>query len=207
MKYLIIILFCFLHFFSYSQEKEKPGKQDFKFYFGKSIHFTGDVPGIAFNSEYSKAFKKRLSLSIGIGGTIHNGSFPNFYTDPNGNPVDGSIRNTTAGFQINGHVGYSPLTIKKHEFLLRLGTVLRYQASSLYDQAGIYYPIITGLPIPVIDIINYEPQKIYTIGASGQIMYSYSITQKIIIGALAGYQFDTNGDNISQLSIFAGIRF
>jgi hypothetical protein len=94
-----------------------------------------------------------------------------------------------------------------HELKLKLGVVFRYQSSSLYDDLSVFYPPITGLPVPVIVFNNTEPQKTYTAGISGQISYTYPLTNKISIGILGGYQFDTNGDNISQLSILTGFRF
>src|SRR5688500_8366333 len=63
---------------------------------GPAKHGTGDMNGFIFNTGYTKFFSKRLSWSADIGGSIHDGSRLLTYPDPNGTPVDGSIRYTTA---------------------------------------------------------------------------------------------------------------
>jgi hypothetical protein len=207
MKYTLFLGILSLASFCHAQKKESGKNQNIVVSFGKSKHYSGDIPGIMFSTEYSKNLKKRISLAIGLGSTIHDGAKELFFNDMNGNPVDGSIRYTVAGFQLSGHLGYNFLNSDSHQFLLRVGPVFRYQSSSLYDDLSIYYPAATGLPIPVIVFNNTEPQRTFTVGLSGQISYSYLLNDKIIIGALAGYQFDTYGDNISQLTLGVGYRF
>jgi hypothetical protein len=207
MKYILFFLLILEYSASRCQDKKSINKEDIKVYFGKSKHYSGDIPGIIFSTEYNRYFKNRLNWNLNMSGTIHDGSTPLFYIDPNGNPVDGSIRNTNGGLQFSGHIGYCLFKSQEHEFQIRLGSVLRYQSSSVPNETSIYYPIITGLPIPVVVVINVEPARSYSIGISGQILYTYSLNKKFLLGLLAGYQFDTNADNISQLSIFTGIRF
>ena len=207
MKSFLLFSLFLASSYAFSQEKKKSHPEDFILYFGKSKHYSGDIGGLMFSTEYSKYLKQRLSLSLGIGGTIHDGSSPLFFTDMNGNLVDGSIRFTVAGVQAHGLIGYNFLNNKIHELKLNLGVLFRYQSSSLYDVLTIYYPPITGLPIPVVVFNNVEPQRTYAAGIIGRISYSYLLNNNIIIGALAGYQFDTNGDNISQLLLGIGYRF
>jgi len=117
---------------------------------GTSFNGTGDIRGFAFNTEYGQYFKKKLSWYIGIGGTIHDKVEPIFYTDQSGNSVDGSVRATTAGFQITGLLSYSIFRNDEHNFFVRTGPLLRYQSTSYWDALAVYHPAGTGLPIPVV---------------------------------------------------------
>jgi hypothetical protein len=118
---------------------------------GKSTHGTGDIKGVSFATEYSERFKKRLNWTVGIGGTIHDGANPLFYDFPSGHTVDASIRYTTAGGQLTGDLGYSFIRTNNHDLKFRLGALARYQSSSYYDGAGIYYPGSgAGFPFPVV---------------------------------------------------------
>jgi hypothetical protein len=163
--------------------------------------------GLIFNTEYVKNFRKNLSWVASVGGTIHDGFIPNYFTSPNGTEIDGSIRYTTAGVQATNHIGYSVIKRNDNQLELRAGALLRYQSSSYYDIVSINYPAGTGLPIPVIVFIHENPQRTFAIGGSAQIFYNYSITPKILLGALAGLQTDTNGDTITQLSLSIGRKF
>ena len=174
---------------------------------GRSVHGTGDMVGLTFHTEYAEYFKKRFCWTIGLGGTIHDGSFPVFFNDPSGNQIDGSIRYTTAGVQTTSFLGYDLITTSEHEFQIRLGALLRYQSSSISDEMSVYYPLATGLPIPVNAFVNHTPQKTFALGGSTQILYNYTINQKVSIGFLTGFQIDTNGDTISQISLTIGKRF
>lgn len=174
---------------------------------GKSFHGTGDMKGISFNTEYQQYFKKKISWSLGLGGTIHDGSFPVFFTDPSGNNIDGSIRYVTAGVQVFSHLGYSILKTNEHQFQIRFGGLIRYQSSSYYDDVTVLYPIATGLPVPVNIFQNSTPQKTFAFGGSGQILYNYTLKGNIVVGILTGIQTDTNGDTITQLSIIIGKKF
>ena len=174
---------------------------------GHSIHSTGDNKGLSFATGYEKYFRKNLSWTIAMGATIHDGASPLFYTDPGGHIQDGSFRYTTAGFQITGHAGYSFIRTSRHEFQFRAGGLVRFQSSSYFDEFGTLYPIATGLPIPVSYFVNTTPQRTYAAGASLQLQYNFTFPNRLQLGFLAGFQMDTNGDNISQLSIMAGKRF
>jgi len=174
---------------------------------GRSTHSTGDNKGASFAVVYEKYFRKKLSWTIELGSTIHDGSFPLFYTDPSGHILDGSYRYTTAGFQIAGHAGYSFIRSSRHEFQLRAGGLVRLQSSSYFDELGVLYPIATGLSIPVTYFVNTTPQRTYAAGASCQLQYNYTFRNRLQLGTLAGFQMDTNGDNISHLSVMVGRRF
>jgi len=163
--------------------------------------------GVNFATEYENYFKKKFSWTLALGGTIHDGFEPLYFKDQTGRPIDGSFRYTAAGLQITSHLCYSFIKSTRHEFQLRAGGLLRYQSSSYFDELAINYPAGTGYPIPVIYIENKTPQKTYAVGGSCQIIYNFTFTNKINVGILTGLQFDTNGDNISQLSLTLGKRF
>jgi hypothetical protein len=204
-----VFTFCLLLFsnLSFCQQKNNLKERNISFSAGRSKHGTGDIRGLIFNTEYSRNLKQKLSWIVGVGGTIHDGVIPNFFTSPNGTEIDGSIRYTTAGVQATNQIGYSFINTNENQLELKAGALLRYQSSSFYDDVTIYYPAATGLPIPVILFVNQTPQKSFAVGGCAQIFYTYSITPKIIIGALAGLQTDTNGDTITQLSLSIGRRF
>ena len=203
-KYLLIsFLFSSLNSFS---QVTTPKKQ-IELIAGRSVHGSGDSRGLNFSVEYSKHFKKKLNWSASIGGTIHDGVFPVFYEYPTGVQNDGSIKYTTAGLQVLTHLGYNFFKSAKNELLFKLGSVLRYQSSSYWDVVTVLYPPLTGLPYPVVVFENSTPQRTFAVGGTTQIKYSYTIKQKISLGILAGFQFDTNGDNISHLSLTIGKIF
>jgi hypothetical protein len=173
---------------------------------GTNFNGSGDSFGFSFFTEYSKKFKKKLTWAASVGGTINDGSNFLLYEDPQGLQNDGSLRYTIGGFQAATHVGYSFIGTKIHDFQVRLGSVIRYQSSS-FSRAGIDYPPNTGLPYPVYYIMNDGPQRTLALGGSGQLVYNFTLKNNICLGVLAGLQFDTQGDTISQLMFTIGKRF
>jgi hypothetical protein len=171
---------------------------------GRSLNGTGDIRGYGFSVEYSKIFKKKFDWTATIGTNFHDGSFPIFFEYPIGNPIDGSVRYTTAGIQTAYLIGYNFLKPTTSSLKLKIGGLLRYQSTSYYDDVTVIYPVLTGLPYPVIVFRNSNPQKTMSAGLITNISYSYKINKKINIGIVGSYQFDTNGDNISQVSISIG---
>ena len=112
-----------------------------------------------------------------------------------------------AGLQIAGHIGYSIVRNIRNELQVKLGGLFRYQSSSLPYSITILYPAITNLDFPVIVFDNVGPLRTFVPGASIQIRYNYTFNNKLTLGILGGFQADTEGDNISQISITAGFRF
>jgi hypothetical protein len=175
---------------------------------GKSKHGTGDVNGISLNTTYSKYFKRKICWMVELGGTIHNGCVPVFYTDANGNNVDGSYYWTTGGLQATGKIGYALIRTRNHELQTSLGPMLRYQSTSYPDELTVIWPAAgTGLPFPVIALKNNNPARTFSIGGNGAIAYNYSFDNLISIGILGSFQIDTNGDTISQIAFTLGKRF
>lgn len=203
MKY-IILLMCVIVGIENNSEAQK---QQIQISFGQTYNGSGDTKGFTFATEYNKIFKKKFSWSVSFGGTIDGGTFPLFFEYPIGQINDGSVNYTIAGFQVTSHLAYYFLNSPQHQIYFRLGALLRYQSSSYWDTFNVLYPPLTGLPYPVIVFENTTPPKTLAIGGTTQIGYAYTINKKISIGLLAGFQFDTQGDNISQLSLTLGRRF
>ncbi len=206
MKYYLISVFLLLSAYGNAQSAPLP-QQHLFFIIGKSKHGTGDIRGLFFTTEYSKRFRDRLSYSVGISGTINDREDKRTFSAPDGSTIDGSIRDAIAGFQISNHLGYHFIKNSSHNFQVRLGALLRYQTISFADATTTLYPPITGLPIPVIYFENTSPQRTYTIGATTQIRYDFIIHKSTTLGLLGGFQTDTNGDVISQVSLSIGKTF
>jgi hypothetical protein len=84
------------------------------------------MKGVMINTGYSKYIRKRITWSFLFGATLHYNVKPLFYTAPNGENVDGSIRSTTGGLQLANHLGYNLIKTKSHQFEIRAGGLLRY---------------------------------------------------------------------------------
>ena len=202
MKYLFL-LFTVLFIFNQSSAQ----KNLLQFSAGPNFSGTGDSFGLSFFTEYSKKLKQKLTWSASLGGTINDGtSFFLLYEYSPGRQEDGSLRYTIAGFQAASHIGYSLVGTKVHDFQARLGSIIRYQSRST-DAAAIYYPPSFGFPFPVVSLLNYYPQRTLAVGGSGQLLYNYTMKNNFCLGILAGLQFDTQGDTISQFMFTIGKRF
>ena len=201
---LLSFLILLLHFCS---PQKISAQRQIQISAGTSFNGTGDIRGFAFNTEYGENFKKKLSWHAGIGGTIHDKAEPIFYTDQSGNTVDGSVRATTAGFQITGLLSYDIFRNDDHDFFLRAGPLLRYQSTSYWDVLAVYHPAGTGLPFPVAAFFNMSPQRTLAIGGAIQIGYGFSINKKVTIGILGSFQFDSNEDVLRNAFLTLGRRF
>ena len=163
--------------------------------------------GFAYNTEYGQYFKRKCSWYAGIGGTIHDKFEGIYYTDQSGNPIDASVRATTAGFEVSNLFGYSFVRNKRNEFLIKIGPLFRYQSTSYWDLLGVFPPAGTGLSFPVVAFINLTPQRTFALGANLEMAYNYVLSKNFTIGILTELQTDTNGDTISQLLFSVGKRF
>jgi len=173
---------------------------------GKCFNGSGDLRGFIYTTSYRYYYKKKWSWDVGLSGTIHDKSTPIFYNF-NGVDYDGSVRATIAGIQLTSHIGRSFIRNERHEFSSLLGILGRYQSSSLSDALSIYYPVGTNIPFPVVAHEQLEPMRQVAVGGDIQIQYNYTIKKNISIGIVAGFQTDSEGDNLSQLSILVGYRF
>ncbi len=177
---------------------------------GYSKTGSGDMPGFVYGAEYAENFKRKLSWSVGFSGFIYSKETALLSTDNPYYQPDGGLRHTTAGVQVTGHLGLRIVRTPVHELVFRLGPLVKYQSAST-DGYSITNPIafgyVTGYAGPIISLINYYPQNTIAAGGSVQILYRYTIRNKISIGILAGGQTDTEGDTMSQLALTVGRKF
>lgn len=204
MKFFIFFILLFL-IFSLSAQKNELPRYHLQVSAGRCFHGSGDLRGVIFSTDFSKYVKKKLSLGLSLSGTVHDGNYPLYFTYGN-QEVDGSLRYTVAGVQLAGLIGYGIVRNEEHEIQIEGGPLLRYQSSSLPDYYEIAYPAATGLPYPVIIYQHSSPQRTYSIGGVLQLHYNYTFSRRFTIGLLAGFQADTEGDNLFQTSLSAGIR-
>ena len=192
---------------AFSQIKSNP-KQFIGLNIGGSINGTGDMRGITYNTVYTKKFRNRFSWIATFGGTLHDGSSYLFFTDPSGGrEVDGSIRYTTGGIQSTIGANYNFVQTTKNEIYLGFSALFRYQSTSYYDDLSIYFPALTGLPIPVISFIHSTPARTFAIGGGIRLGYNYITQKNILFGILGEFQMDSNGDALTQLGLMVGKRF
>lgn len=207
MKFRSTLIFIFVFYSITASSQTIDPSTHVQVYAGGGFHSTGDMKGFVFGTEFSRHIKKRLTLSLFMGGTIHDGSIGIFYTDPGDVEKDGSIRYTTAGFQVGSHLGIDIIKPGDHNLQFKIGPLVRYQSSSYYDIAVILFPPGTNLPVPVSYYINNTPQRTFAIGGSTQLAYYYTFPTKFTVGSNAGFQMDTRGDIITNLSLSIGKRF
>ena len=175
---------------------------------GTGLHGSGDLAGLTLNTSYTHYFRKKVSYTVEVGTSIHYGSSALYYTDKSGKNIDGSYRFTTAGIQLAGKIGLSVFRNKKNDLGLRLGPLVRYQSSSVPDEITTVFPAAgTGFDVPISFVSNESPQNTLSIGGVFQLFYNYSISNKIYIGPSAGFQIDSNGDTITNISLACGMKF
>ena len=206
--YKLIVGFITLFFsFVTNAQNKLPGKA-IEFVGGYSKHGSGDMNGIVFGAGYINYLTKKFSLNYNIRGTINDGKETILINDiPNGSQTDASIRFTTAGVQIGVNGGLSLIRNSRHEFIISLGAFGRYQsASNGSDGYSIYSPAATGLPLVLIGYDNRTPQETFSVGGIFQFEYNYTFRNRIYLGLVPGFQTDTNGDAIPQVTLTIGRR-
>lgn len=202
----VLFLLFFIYTSVHAQKSSQVLSRSIQMNIGVGKHGTGDLNGININTEYRSFFRKHLSISFGLGATIHDGFFPISYFDGSGGIIDASYRYTAGGIQLTGKLGVSAIKTRTSDFGFQAGPLLRYQSSSYFDEIIVLYPAATGLQTPVIAIINKTPQKTFSLGGIGQVYYNYTIRRNLFIGLLAELQIDTNGDLINELAISFGVK-
>ncbi len=168
--------------------------------FSRSKAGSGDIGGFTTGVSVTKVLKKQFSFTGSLQSSFHDDQIDNFFTDLNGNIIDGSIRRTTGGVQAVFQGGYSFVKSRKHLLLLQFGPLLRYQTSS-YATTNILYPIATGLPFPVVVFVQNDPARTFSIGGAVSLNYLHIISKKMALGVGASFQTDSNRDNFSHLSL------
>lgn len=202
MKSKFCLLFIYLYLFQYGLLLTQPlPSKNICIVGGISNAGSGDNLGPLFTAEYTAIIKNNWFFSGSIGSTIHSEKgIPVSFIYNNQN-IDATIHETTAGIQAVSHIGFSFINNSKNLLGIKSGLLLRYQSTSSTAIVTALFPIATNLPYPVYVYDNISPQLTYSIGLSGQLFYTYKINKKLGVGLLSGFQFDSNGDNISQLSL------
>ena len=206
MKKNLSVSFFLLQIILANSQTQKFPANNIQISFSKSFHGSGDLRGILFSVGYGHYFKKRLEISGNISTTIHNGESGLLLLTPQGE-VDASVRFVTAGLQANPEIGFAILRLKRHELKFQAGGIFRYQSSSLPDVYSIYFPASTGFPEPVYTFRQFEKQKIFTLGYSSNLSYTFTTGKNLMLGIKAGFQNDTNGDVITHFGLIIGKRF
>lgn len=204
----LLLLFCVICITCYAQTNHLP-KKSLRFNIGESTHGTGDLKGISFGTAYTHYLKKKLSLEYHFKGTIHDDQ-DTYLLFVNGNlEQDGSVRTTTAGFQLGSLIRYSPLRTLNHEFTIAAGPYGRYESSSLGSNgyAARYPSPASPIPRILIEFDHSFAQRIYNIGYMAELSYSYTFKKRLFLGMNIAFQNDTNGDAITHLGFLVGKRF
>lgn len=194
------ILLFFTCFYNSNAQQIKPLKR-LTVSGGQATHFSGDIRGLIVSTEYGLQLKQKWTWYAGIGFTLHDEPGIPVYFDWNNNTIDASKKEATGGIQLTSHIGYDILSRNRHLAGVKLGFLGRYQTTSATSVINIIYPIATNLPYPIYVLENINPQRTVAAGVSGQLYYNFLLSEKIGLGFIAGYQFDSYGDNISQLSL------
>jgi len=207
---LIITVFVLAYQLGFSQNTaslKEPPTQSIRLIKGYNRHGSGDIGGILFGTEYQKYITRKVSLSYNIRGTINSSEYTLISPSPiSEREIDGSVRFTTAGVQLGVNGGLSMVRTLRHEFMVNLGALARYQ-SSTHGGYSIYPPQTTGMPISVVAFDHASPQQTVSIGGLFQLQYSYTFKNNIALGITPGFQTDSNGDALLYAAIVVGKRF
>ncbi len=183
----------------YAQDKNILLRNSMQVFLGPSFHGSDNVLGLAFSTEYSHYFYKKLSLSVFAGTTIHDGESDVIFWNSNGQVVDGKVNFTTAGFQTGIALGYNFYQNTRHQVQGSLGALLRYQTTSNPDIVGLY------TTYPYTDI-EFKARSV-AFGGLAAISYNYSFNNNAFIGVKALLQYDSNDDALNMFSFAIGKRF
>lgn len=173
---------------------------------GRSTHGTGDMAGVSQRITYGQYFRKKLFWFSAIGADIHDGKFLSTTTQEDGSVLDHSFRYTSGAIQITGGAGWSFLRTRKSDLGVKVSGVLRYQSSSYFDQLAIIFDPQKIGPYPATFILNTSPQRTYAVGVGPEAFYQQTIFKSIFAGLSAGFQVDTNGDVLTNISLSIGKR-
>lgn len=173
---------------------------------GRSTHGTGDMIGVSQRVTYGQYLRRRLFWFSVIGADIHDGKELSITTQPDGSTLDHSFRYTSGAIQLTGGVGWSFLRTNKSELGVKVGGVLRYQSSSYFDQLAVVFDPQKIGPYPATFILNTSPQRTYSVGVGPEAFYQQTIFRAIFGGLSAGFQVDSNGDVLTNISFSVGKR-
>lgn len=173
---------------------------------GRSTHGTGDMTGVSQRVTYGQYFRKKLFWFSAVGADIHDGKVLITTTQDEGTVLDHSYRYTSGAIQITGGAGWSILRTSKSELGARVSGILRYQSSSYFDQLAVTYDPQKIGPYPATIILHTSPQRTCAVGVGPEALYQQNIFQSVFAGLSAGFQVDTNGDVLTNISLSIGKR-
>lgn len=194
-------IFLLLLFFvnGFGQSTTELPKNSVQVFFGSSFHGTDNVLGVAISTEYSHYFHRKLSYTVFIGATVHDGQVAVIFWNGSGEIIDGAVDFTTAGLQVGTTLGYSFYRTKRHHVQGSLGTLFRYQTTSNPDILGLY------IPYPYV---GYDlSTRSYSVGGIAAFSYDFTFKNNVFIGFKGSLQYDSNDDALSIFSLGIGKRF
>lgn len=199
----------FVLFLTWNLVNSQNLNDEISFEFGYTHHGSGDVTGFKFGTNYSRSFHKNFDLNIGFYGTINDSEepVPLIFETTDGQLVNSTQHYVIGGMQLNLGIGFNLINTSKHKFGIKPDAILRYQATSIFDQQITDYPGLTGFPLPIRYLIREEPGRTLSLGGSVALLYQYKFNLKYFVGLNPGMQFDTNGDTIIFSTISIGRKF
>jgi hypothetical protein len=169
-----------------------------------SLNSTDYVSGFAIAIEYNHYFRKKLSWSVGLTSTVHDGSIPVQYYPPTlvGPSVAkaGRAYYTTSGLQTNFSLGYGILRTPHHNLQVQLGPMIRFQTSSNPDREGLNLS-------PYVYFEKLQNYRTLSYGGILQLSYSYTFQNNLYVLAQAGLHYDSNDDGFNMFGLGIGKRF
>ena len=199
-----LLLLVSVHLFS---QQALPGKQ-IELAMGYSNHGTGDLPGAAANFGYSQYINRSIFWNAGFGATMHRRKEFNASYNDGSRVRDNGLWNVAAGMQLQAGLGYSLFRSAHHCISIVADVVARGQYASLgYNSYTVFPAASTNFPGTVVLFNNNEPHSTISLGYRPRLQYQYTCSDQITLGITAGFQNDTNSDDISFIQFTIGKRF
>ncbi len=181
---------------------------DIFFELGYSRNGSGDIRGYKFGLNYSSPINKNFDFNLGFYGTLNDSEeIPFIFETPDGDVINSTQHYVIGGMQLHLGLGLNFINTSKHKFGIKPDAILRYQATSLFDQEITDYPALTGYPVPIRFLIREEPGRTLSFGGSFALLYQYKFSSRYFLGLNPGIQFDTNGDTLIFSTISIGRKF
>ncbi len=205
LKKLICVVVALFPFVCMAQTKASTIVKTISLSGGNSFSGSGDIDGIFIKAGFQKKLK-RWNYNLFFNTTIHDHIKPVFFQTSSGQTIDASMRHSVSGIELTPMIGFSLISIEKHDLSFGLGATVRYQSNGDNDSYSLLYPAATGLPMPVFSFQNREKLRTFAVGPIGQLSYDFDISKNFLIGAMTSFQFDTNGDSFWNYGLKLGCR-
>lgn len=162
---------------------------------GRSFHGTGDLPGFLIDFGYQKFHNKRYGYEISFISSFHYGNWTN-----DALPKNEQLYFVTAGFQGGLKGTLSIFSNKIHRLHIGVGPFLRYEMSSYPSLSG-QYIIEPFAPTPLYTVRYEDPRNPFSLGYSVSFRYLVNLSKKNSLGFGIGFQNDTEGSTITNISM------